>query len=101
MGEEDIASHIQLSGFRDIDDSSMDIVKKTIMKHNKRIAELTENVEELHITLKKVHERERSEKYEVHAKLVDNGKIMVSQAIERNLFSAVDSVLDKLIHEID
>lgn len=101
MGEEDIADHIQLTGFRDIDDSTMEVVKKTIIKHNKRIAELTNNVEELHITLKKVHEREKSEKYEVHAKLVDNGRVTASEAIERNLFSAIDAALEKLIHEID
>ncbi|MBI2657005.1 hypothetical protein HYX03_04660 [Candidatus Woesearchaeota archaeon] len=96
-----LGSNIQLSGFRDIDSSSMAVLNKIIGNHAKRIAELTKKLQDLHITLKPVHEREKSEKYEVHAKIVDDGKVYASEAVERNLFVAVDSVLKKIVHELD
>ena len=56
--------------------------------------------ESLHVTMKPVHETEKSEKYEVHAKLMDNGKPFVSEVVERNLFIAVDSALKKIVNEL-
>ncbi len=93
--------NIELSGFRNIDSSSMDVVNKLIGNYAKRIAELTKKLVKLHITLKPVHEREKSEKYEVHAKVVDDGKVYVSEVVDRNLFVAVDSVLKKIVNELD
>jgi len=58
-------------------------------------------MELLHITLKAVHEREKSEKYEVHAKVIDGGKVYASEITDRNLFVAVDSVLKKVVNEMD
>ena len=91
----------QLSGFRGIDASSMDILRKNIASHERRIGELAKKIEELHITLKPVHEREKGEKYEVHVRLIDNGKVYASKVTERNLFLAVDESLNKITNEMD
>ncbi len=96
-----LGGNIQLTGFRDIDPSSMVVLKKMIGNYANRIAELTKKMEVLHITLKPVHEREKSEKYEVHVQLIDNGKVYASEITERNLFVAVDSVLKKIVNELD
>ena len=96
-----IDAHVELSGFREIDSSSMERVRKIIKNHLRRINELCENIETIHITLKAVHEREKGEKYEVHVKVIDNGKVYVSKLTERSLLTAVDSVLNKVINEID
>jgi len=103
MGEEayNIGANIELTGFRDIDSSSMDVIKKNINHHARRIAELAKKFEKLHITLKPVHEREKSEKYEVHAKVIDSGKVFASKVTERNLIVAVDNVLNKIVNELD
>ena len=95
-----LGGNIELAGFRDIDPSSMDVLRKGIGNHAKRIAELTKKMELLHITLKAVHEREKSEKYDIHAKVIDNGKVYVSHAVDRNLFVAVDDALNKLVNEL-
>src|SRR3989338_1419173 len=92
---------ITLSGFRDIDSSSMALVNTAIRKHWRRMNELARKIENLHITLKQVHEREKSEKYEIHAKLLDNGKVYNSKVTEHNLLIAIDEVLNKIINEID
>mgnify|MGYP001609895911 CR=1 FL=1 len=96
-----LGGNIQLTGFRDIDSSSMIVLKKIIGNYAKRIAELTKKLQTLHITLKPIHEREKSEKYEIHAKVVDDGKVYASETTDRNLFVAVDDVLKKLVNELD
>jgi len=96
-----LGGNIELSGFRDIDESSMIVLKKIIGSHAKRISELAKKMDTLHITLKPVHEREKSEKYEVHAKVVDGGKVYASETTDRNLFVAVDVVLKKVANELD
>ena len=95
-----MADNLVLAGFRAIDGSSMDLVKKNIQNHMRRISELTKKMENLHITLKTLHEREKSEKYDIRTKLLDNGKVYVSHAIDRNLFAAIDAALEKLVREL-
>lgn len=92
---------VQLAGFRDIDSSSMEIVNKNIQAHARRIAELAEKGVMLHITLKPIHEREKSEIYDIHAKVADGGKVYASHVTDRNLLVAVDKALQKLINEMD
>ena len=96
-----LGGNIQLTGFREIDSSSMIVIKKIVGNYAKRIAELTKKLQTLHITLKPVHEREKSEKYEIHAKVVDDGKVYASETTNRNLFVAVDDVLKKIVSELD
>ena len=97
---EQLGGNIELSGFRDIDKASMAVLKKIIGNHVKRISELAKKFERLHITMKAVHEKEKSEKYEIHAKLLDNGKPFLAIVVERNLFVAVDEALKKVTNEI-
>jgi len=92
---------IELAGFRDIDSSAMAIIDKNISNHAKRILELADKLEKLHVTLKKVHEREKGEKYDIRAKVLDNGKVYVSHTIDRNIFAAIDKALQKIINEMD
>ena len=49
--------------------------------------------------MKEVHEKEKSEKFELKSKLVDNGKIFNSEITDRNLFFAADKVLSNLVNE--
>ena len=93
--------NVQLSGFKEIDSSAMTIINGIINNHLKRIGKLAKKLEYTHITLKEIHKREKGEKYEIHAKIRDDGKIYVSKVIERNLLTAVDEVLKKLGNELD
>ena len=65
------------------------------------MSDTLEKFEKLSLTLKKVHEREKSEKYDVHAKMIFNGKVTASEITDRNIFFAVDSVLKKLLHSAE
>ena len=92
---------LQLAGFRDIDTSTMEVIMKNINNHARRIAELAENLSRIHITLKSLHEREKSEISDIHLKVTDGGKVYTSHVTDRNIFVAVDKALQKVINEMD
>ena len=94
-----LGGNIELSGFRDIDGASMVVLKKIVGNYARRMSDLS-RFEKLHVTMKPVHETEKSEKYEIHAKLTRNGKPFVSEVVERNLFVAVDNALKKIVNEL-
>lgn len=95
-----LGGNIALSGFKDIDSASMVVLKKIVGNYARKMSEHSGKFESLHITMKPVHATEKSEKYEIHAKLIDNGKPFVSEVVERNLFVAVDNALKKIMKEL-
>ena len=95
-----LGGNIELSGFRDIDGASMVVLKKIIGNYGRRLAELSDKFEKLSITMKPIHKTEKSSKYEVHTRLINEGKSVVSEVVERNLFVAVDKALKKIVNEI-
>lgn len=92
----ELGGNIVLSGFGDIDGSSMIIVKKMVGNYAKKFSEVANNFESLHVTVKPVHKVENSSKFELHAKLIANGKPIVSEATDKNLFVVLDTVLKKV-----
>ncbi|HIH42652.1 TPA: hypothetical protein HA246_03340 [Candidatus Woesearchaeota archaeon] len=95
----ELGGSIVLSGFRAIDGASMVILKKVIGNYVKKMSERAEKFEQLALTVKSVHENENSKKFELNAKLVDNGKVFNSEFVDKNIFVAVDSALKKLESE--
>ena len=95
-----LGGNIELSGFRDIDGASMVVLKKIIGNYGRRMSEISNKFESLKVTMKPIHETEKSEKYEIHAQLMVDGKPFVSEVVERNLFVAVDNALKKIVNEI-
>ena len=61
------------------------------------MADSSANFENLTVALKTVHRTPKSEKYEVHARYLDNGQLYTGEAIERNLFMALDECLRRVI----
>ena len=91
-----LGGNIVLSGFRDIDGGSKIILRKIVGSYARKFSEGGSAFEELHLSMKPVHEREQSKKYEIKCRMIDNGQIHNSEVTERNLFVAIDSVLKKV-----
>ena len=91
-----LGGSIALAGFKDIDRSSMAILKKIIGNYAKKFSESCEQFEELSLHMKKVHEREGSNKFELHGKVVDNGKAFTTEVTDHNLFFVIDKALKKI-----
>jgi hypothetical protein len=96
----ELGGSIQLSGFSSIDGGQMVVIKKIVGNYAKRLSDMCEKFESLSVTMKPVHKTEASEIYELHIKCMDNGKPLVSEVNERNLFIALDSGLKKVVSEI-
>ena len=96
-----LGGNIELSGFSTLDNGSMIVLKKIVGNYVRRIEEKCENFEALKLTMKPVHQTENQmKKFELHGKLIDNGHIYPSEAVEHNLFIGVDNCLRKLAHEV-
>ena len=103
MEEDDVielGGSISLNGFKDLASGSMTIIKKIVGSYAKSFSEKNTDFEGLSLTMKKVHETEGSEKYEVHAKLMLKGNPVTAEETDRNLFVVLDSVLKKVEEQV-
>ena len=91
---------IQISGFSELDDSEKVAINKIIANYVSRYKEITLNMQRLELHLKKIHAQEKSEKYQIDAKLRDSGKVYGASLVGRHLLTAVDDVLKKIENEI-
>ncbi|PIY60444.1 hypothetical protein COY95_01730 [Candidatus Woesearchaeota archaeon CG_4_10_14_0_8_um_filter_47_5] len=95
-----LGGNIELVGFRDVDPASMIVVKKMVGLYAKKLSETTSAFEKLRVTLKKIHERETSEKYELHSMMAAGGDTLTSEETSQNLFIALDATLKKLENQV-
>lgn len=91
-----LGGNIELSGFKEVDGGTMIILKKIIGTYARKFSDSLQKFEKLSVNMKEIHETEGSKKFEIHGKLVDNGKVHAAEATDRNLFTCVDSVMKKL-----
>jgi len=86
-----LGGNIELVGFKELDGGSMVILKKMIGNHVRKMSETAENFEKLTVTMKKVGAG--GNKFEVNAKMLDNGRPINSEVTDFNMFFTVDKAL--------
>ena len=96
-----LGGNIELSGFSGLDKASVVVLKKIVGNYAKRMSDISMNFETLSLVMKKIHETEASKKFEIHAKMLDNGKPHVSEVVDRNLFVAIDNSLKKIVNSLE
>ncbi len=97
---DDFESKVELSGFKDIDEAAMGDLKRLIGTYLRRYAEICRKFQKLMLKMKKVHAQLHSEKYEIHASVMDNGRLYTSTTTDKNLIGATDLTLAKIENEI-
>jgi hypothetical protein len=96
----ELGGNIVLSGFRDLEAPELVVVKKIVGTYARKFSDHHGEEAKLHLTLKKVHAREKSEVYEISTRLEHGrGKPNAAKASDRNLFIALDEALKKLAVE--
>jgi len=93
-----LGGNIELVGFKELDGGSMVILKKMIGNHVRKMTETAEKFEKLTVTMKKIGSG--GNKFEIQAKLLDNGKQYTSEVTDFNLFFTTDKALTKIQNEI-
>ncbi|MBW3000050.1 hypothetical protein KY339_05240 [Candidatus Woesearchaeota archaeon] len=96
----ELGGNIVLNGFRELDGAQLIVVKKIVGNYARRMSDLCKKFENLSVTMKTVHAKERANKFELHAKLMDNGTPYNSEVTDFNLFFALDKVLAKLENSV-
>lgn len=98
----ELGGNIELSGFKDIDKINNQVINKIVGNYTRKFRDGCNNFEKLQLHLKKIHKTENAKntQIEMHAKLLDNGKLFNAEIIDRNLYFALDAVLKKLETEV-
>lgn len=93
-----LGGNIELVGFKELDGGSMVILKKMIGNHVRKMSDTADNFEKLTVNMKKVGAGDN--KFEIKAKLMDNGKPVASEVTDFNLFFTVDKALRQIMSQI-
>ncbi|MBW2967946.1 hypothetical protein KY362_05665 [Candidatus Woesearchaeota archaeon] len=94
-----LGGSIELVGFKELDGGSMVILKKMIGNHVRKMSDTAENFEKLTVTMKKVGAG--SNKFEVRAKMIDNGRPVTSEVTDFNLFFTMDKALSQIQNQLN
>ena len=95
-----LGGNIELSGFSDLEPGIMIVLKKIIGNYARRMSDKCKGFERLNLTMKIIHAKEKGEKYELYAKMIDNGKPHNASSVDRNLFVGVDSALKAIMNSL-
>jgi len=95
-----LGGNIELSGFGELEPGVMIVLKKIVGNYARKMSDHCQGFEKLSLTMKTVHAKEKGEKYELHAKMIDNGKPYNASCVERNLFVGVDSTLKAIMNSM-
>ena len=93
-----LGGSIKLVGFRKLEPAKLIVAKKLIGSHVKKISEAAGKFEEITIYLKPIHGD--NGKYEIHSKVIDNGKPITSESTDFNLFVTLTDVLNNTYKEL-
>jgi ribosome-associated translation inhibitor RaiA len=96
----ELGGNIELSGFSKVDRSNMVIVKKIVGSYAKKLYEHGTNTEKISVHLKGVHHDQGPGKFEMHVKVLIEGKPVTSECVNNNLFFALDEALKKIENQI-
>ncbi len=89
----ELGGNIELQGFRELGSAKLIVVKKIVGNYVRKIDDETENFEKLILTMKQIGQPD-AHKFELHGKLMDNGKPITAEAVDYNIFYALDRVLE-------
>jgi ribosome-associated translation inhibitor RaiA len=96
----ELGGNIVLVGFKPLDYAELIVIKKIVGNYARRFSDTFEGFEQLSLTLKEVHKTVKSQKYELNAKVMVKGRPYTSEVVDRNLFVALDSALQKVNEEL-
>ena len=92
----ELGGSISLTGFNSLEPGMMVVVKKIVGTYAKKFSETFADFENLSLRLKSIHEREKSQKWEMTGKVLAKGKAYTAEVTDRNVFIILDKVLKKL-----
>lgn len=97
-----IGNDIILTGFKDLDEQTQADVRRIVETHVHTIkGHVGEKFNRVNLTLKGIHKRETSQKYDVNIHLRVDNKDYYAEFIDRNLLTTIDTVFEKVQKELE
>lgn len=96
----ELGGNITLVGFKELEPAELIVVKKIVGSYARRMSDTVKDFESLSLTLKEVHKTPKSQKYEIHSKMISSSKTYTSEVVDRNLFVVLDSSLKKIVAQL-
>jgi ribosome-associated translation inhibitor RaiA len=95
-----LGGNIELVGFKQVSLSDVTVVKKLVGHYTRKIQDHSTNFQNISIYLKEIHKIEDNAKHDIHVKVLDDGKVLTTEVVDKNLFVALDSALKKILAEV-
>ena len=95
-----LGGNIDLVGFKQVSLADVVIVKKLVGHYTRKIQEHSQNFEKIQVSLKEIHKIDNNAKHEIHVKVLDAGKSFNAEVIDKNIFTALDGALKKILTEV-
>jgi hypothetical protein len=95
-----LGGNIELIGFKQVSLADVVVVKKLVGHYTRKIQEHSTGFEKIQVFLKEIHKIDNNAKHEIHVKVLDGGKSFSSEVIDKNIFTALDSALKKILAEV-
>lgn len=87
---------VELSGFGQVEKINNVVINKIVGSYARKYKDLSSDFEKLQLHLKTINN-----KFELHGKIIDGGKIHTSEVVDRNLYFALDACLKKMKAKIE
>jgi ribosome-associated translation inhibitor RaiA len=92
-----LGDRIELKNFEELEPGELTILKKMIGNHANKFHDF----QKLHINLKTVHSKEKSQKFQINGQLETDNKHFEAESTNFNLFFAINEVLDRLREQLE
>ena len=97
-----LGGNIELSGFSVLDSGEMIIVKKIVGNYVRKIEGMCRNFTGLKLRMKPLHQTgDKLKRFELSAQVHAGSQVYPANITEYNLFVGLDSVMKKLVNEIN
>jgi len=97
----ELGGKIFLSGFKILRRDELLVTKKLIGSYARKFSDGLKGYDSLNLNLKPVHKTgPKSEKYELHVKLIHDKKVTTTEITEHNIFICIDSALKKIEEQV-
>lgn len=91
---------IILSGFTGLDSDVRDRISKKVADFIGDSVKKDRKIIHVHVSLKVIHEREKSEKYELTGRVEEGKIVFAASVVDRNPLTAIDLLIAKLASQL-
>lgn len=91
---------VEIIGLEDEDELTVELMKKTIAEYTRKISYFLDNLERVHVRIKRIHDKQARIQYEITPKIVFGKDIYSSSTKSWDLVSGVNTAFNKIQNQV-